>query len=174
MWQTQKTTPIQNAKIPPRYTNKPFPAYRHLPGKTPHPVVDPKGHSYGEDDQYLAGFLPEDWKDCHPYLYGIDLINNNYWWEAHEALEQVWLAAGRDTVTGTFVQGLIQVAVAQLKRFMGAESGAQKLTESGVAKLSIVDGVYLGIDVVTFVADVERCLRRDSGEYPRIILHYEG
>ena len=65
-------------------------------------------------------FEAENWHSCEEYLYGVDLFNHGFWWEAHEALETVWLAAGgRHTETGTFIQGLIQITVAHLKWFSG-------------------------------------------------------
>lgn len=158
----------------PRYSQEPFPAYRYLPFQpgTPHPTRDPQGHSYGAEEEYLAGFSAADWQSCQPYLYGIDLFNHGYWWEAHEALESVWLAAGQETETGQFVQGLIQLAAAQLKRFMGEERGARLLTESGVEKLSFAAGLYLGIEVVALIAAVEACLRENRGEFPQIRLTF--
>lgn len=158
-----------------RYTQTPFPAYRYLPfqkPEMPHPFRDPAGHSYGKDEEYLSGFSADDWRTCEPYLYGIDLFNHGYWWEAHEALETVWMAAGQDTSPGQFVQGLIQIAAAQLKRFIGQERGARMLTESGVAKLSVVDGTFLGIEITALVAEAERCLRENCGEFPQIRLIY--
>ncbi|HEX9779417.1 MAG TPA: DUF309 domain-containing protein [Geopsychrobacteraceae bacterium] len=159
----------------PRYTQTPFPAYRYLPFQSgrPHPRNDPAGHSYGLAEDYLPSFSGDDWRSCQPYLYGIDLFNHGYWWEAHEALEQVWLAAGQDTPGGTFIQGLIQLAAAQLKRFMGQERGAKLLTASGVAKLSLAKGVFLGIEVAPLCAAAERCLREDCGEFPRIRLIFQ-
>jgi len=158
----------------PRYTQEPFPAYRFLPFRAdiPHPRNDPQGHSYGEDDEYLPSFVAADWRDCEPYLYGVDLFNHGYWWEAHEAWEAVWLAAGRETQEGQFVQGLIQLAGAQLKRFTDVPSGAQMLTESGVAKLAVAKGIYLGIEVGSFTSEVQRCLQEDAGVYPRIELGF--
>ncbi len=155
-----------------RYTDTPFPRYRYLPfvAGIPHPRRDPAGHSYAQEEEYLAGFAADDWRGCQAYLYGIDLFNHGYWWEAHEALETVWLAAGQETLTGHFVQGLIQVAAAQLKRFIGEERGARLLTESGIRKLLVAKGVYLGIEIAPLIAEVERCLRQGHGEYPRIRL----
>jgi len=156
----------------PRYTQTPFPAYRYLPFRSdmPHPRRDPAGHSYGREEEFLPGFSDEEWRDCHPYLYGIDLFNHGYWWEAHEALEAVWLAAGQETRTGQFIQGLIQLSAAQLKRFMGEDIGAQLLTDSGIAKLAVVDGVHLGVGVAPLIAEAQRCLQENRGEYPRIRL----
>lgn len=169
--------PIFNKPDLPRYSQRPFPPYRYLPFQTndplPHPRTDPAGHSFNEEEDYLPHFSPDDWRTCEPYLYGIDLFNDGYWWEAHEALETVWLAAGqKSTQCGKFVQGLIQLAGAQLKRFIDESRGAQSLTKSGVEKLSLVEGVYLGIVVAPFIDEVERCLREDHGEFPRIELHF--
>ncbi len=162
-----------------RYTQSPFPPYRYLPFQpdTPHPRNDPAGHSYALEDEYLAHFGPDDWRDCGPYLYGVDLFNHGYWWEAHEAWESVWLAAGRDSLHGSFVQGLIQLAGAQLKRFTGVQRGAQMLTESGIAKLLLADetaGIYLGIAVMPLIAELKRCLGEDRGEFPRIELDFSA
>ncbi len=161
---------------PPRYTRRPFPPYRYVPfqGKAtlPHPRNDPAGHSYSADEEFLAHFTPDDWTNCKPYLYGIDLFNNGYWWEAHEAWEVVWLAAGdRSTNCGIFVQGLIQLAAAQLKRVIGSSRGAQSLTEAGCAKLAVAEGIFLGIDVARLITEAQCCLREDCNEFPHIILH---
>ena len=37
---------------------------------------------------------PEQWHLCRPYLYGIDLFNDGYYWEAHEVWEGLWHACG--------------------------------------------------------------------------------
>lgn len=154
----------------PAYTQQPLPAYRHIPLQNPHPFMDVGGHSYGQQASQVAAFSAADWQNCNAYLYAIDLFNHGYWWEAHEQLKPVCIAAGRESEIGSFVQGLIQIGAAQLKRFMQEPKGAQVLTESGVAKLSAAKGVYLGIEVASFLAEVERCLREDRGEFPRIRL----
>ncbi len=155
-----------------RYTQTPFPAYRYLPFQSgmPHPRSDPHGHSYGKEDDYILDFTEENWSESLPYLYGIDLFNNSYWWEAHESWEQVWLAAGRGTLIGQFVQGLIQISAAQLKRFSQEEQGAQFLTTSGIEKISLAKGVFLGIEVASFIAEINRCHCQKRNEYPLIRL----
>jgi len=161
----------------PRYTQRPFPPYRYRPfvkgSSMPHPRNDPAGHAYNEEEEYLAHFSPEEWRDCEPYLYGIDLFNHCYWWEAHDALEAVWLAAGqKSSLCGRFVQGLIQVAGAQLKRLTDEQRGAQSLTTAGCEKLSLAEGIYLGIEVSALTDAAKRCLKEDRGEFPRIVLHF--
>ena len=133
-----------------RYTDRPFPAYRFVSGKTPHPTRDQDGHSYNKPPVQLAPFDPEDWYACEEYLYGIDLFNHGYWWEAHEALEAVWAAAGRRTETGLFIQGLIQIAAAHLKRLQGFDDVAMRMAAAGLEKMKHINGIFLGIDVATF------------------------
>lgn len=126
-----------------------------MPGETPHPTRDPRGHSYGIHPDTLASFNAEDWARCSEYLYGIDLFNHGYWWEAHEALEAVWVAAGRHTEAGSFVQGLIQIAAAELKWFQGYFRPAERLAAKGLEKISRRSGIYLGVDVAKFHAEVK-------------------
>lgn len=156
----------------PRYTEIPFPAYRYLPfvAGIPHPRRDPEGHSYDNEEEYLARFAADDWRNCQPYLYSIDLFNYGYWWEAHETWEVVWLAARQETLTGNFVQGLIQVAAAQLKRFIDEPRGAQLLTKTGLAKLQVAESICLGIEIAPFTTEVQRCLSENAGAYPQIRL----
>ena len=138
----------------PRYSNRDFPAYRFVPGLFPHPTRDPKGHSYGIEERPLESFGPKSWAACAQYVYGVDLFNHGYWWEAHEAWEAVWKAAGRRSETGLFIQGLIQISVAMLKSHQGLERAAGRLSADGLAKVSLVKGTYLGISVMEFSSQV--------------------
>lgn len=162
---------------PPRYSARSFPPYRFIPFRDdpqrPHPRNDPAGHSYDQPEEHLPPFHADAWRGCEPYLYGVDLFNYGYWWEAHEAFETVWMVAGlKETLQGRFLQGLIQIAAAQLKRSMGERRGASILTDAGCEKLSEVDGVYLGIDVALLVDEARSCLTEDVGEFPRIVLRF--
>ncbi len=155
---------------PPRYSERPFPAYRYLPGRKPHPTRHPDGHSHGAEETRVDSFDPRDWKACEAYRYGVDLFNHGYWWEAHEALEPLWIAGGRDSDAGLFIQGLIQIAAAAIKRAVDARTPAASLAALGVAKLRRQSGVYLGIDVAAFSAEVERYVEGESERPPRIYL----
>ncbi len=139
------------AEIPPyRYTDRPLPSYRFVPGQAPHPTRDREGHSYHKPPVQLAPFDPNDWDACEEYLYGIDLFNHGYWWEAHEALEALWAAAGRRTETGRFIQGLIQIAAAHLKWLQGSHAVARRMAAAGLEKMQPIHGIFLGIEVATF------------------------
>ena len=142
-------------KQPCRYTDKPYPEYRFIPGENPHPTRDPKGHSYNKPVKELSSFSPEEWSYCEEFLFGIDLFNFGYWWEAHEVLEAVWVGAGKNTDTGLFVQGLIQLSAAHLKGWQGYYAAAAKLALSGLSKMKDNNGKRLGINTAKLKSDIE-------------------
>jgi hypothetical protein len=141
----------------PRYGSAELPPYRYVPGLNAHPLRDPAGHSYGRGDAEVAPWKPQDWRRLSRYLDGIDLYNFAYWWECHEMLEPLWLAADRTTVHGQFIQGLIQVAAAYLNRHLGKDTAAETLARSGLARMlpaAAEQATYMGIDVVDFARRV--------------------
>ncbi len=158
----------------PRYTERPFPPYRFIPGRAPHPTRDPDGHSYDKPPESIDVFNDADWGSFEQYLYGIDLFNHGYWWEAHEALEAVWVAAGRQTRTGLFVQGLIQIAVAHLKWFQGFSDVATRMAGDGLGKMRIDEVTYLGIELAPFRADVKDYFAGRSDAPVIIRLNFEN
>lgn len=93
----------------------PFPAYAHVPGATPHPYSDPKGHRHPLPEVDADALEPSQWPQCAIYLHGIDLFEAGFFWEAHEAWEKLWHALGRRGRDADFVKGLIQLAVAGVK-----------------------------------------------------------
>ena len=105
-------------------------------------------------------FPTAQWQTSEEYLYGIDLYNYAYWWECHEIFEGLWHAAGRNTEQGNFFQALIQLAAANLKRFLGNEQAAQKLARSGLTRLRKVPPIYMGLDVHA----LEKRLHRPADE----------
>ena len=136
----------------PRYSPTPLPPYRYVPGKAPHPTRDPQGHSHGRREPALPRHWASDWNHCDAYLYGVDLFNSRYWWEAHESWERCWVASGRDGVDGQFLQGLIQVAVACLKYEQGRTGVAVRLAAEGFSRMPRNQPLHLGIDVPTLRA----------------------
>src|SRR5262249_41594058 len=102
------------AALPPRIPRlapgQPFPAYTYLPGGSPHPTADPQGHSFGIRPGSHEAFRPEAWQLSENYLFGLDLFNHGYYWEAHEAWESLWHACGRRGLTADFLKGLIKLA----------------------------------------------------------------
>lgn len=111
----------------PRYDpESALPPYTYVPGRTPHPVTDPRGHMFGETPGTEQHADTEDWWSSPTYRRGIDLFNHGYYWEAHEAWERLWIAAGRGGVAGDFLKGLIKLAAAGVKVREGNRAGAQR------------------------------------------------
>jgi hypothetical protein len=157
---------------------RPFPAYAYLPGRDPHPTGDPRGHSFTSAPETRAAYLPPArWLENVDYLYGVDLYNAGYLWEAHEVWEGLWHQAKRDALQAPFLQGLIQCAAAALKVPMRQPNGLARLAEQGTARLERVgretQGRFMGLDVASFVSAfrVFAASRPESAdERPRIEL----
>lgn len=136
----------------PRYSSGSFPPHRFVPGLTPRPRAardSPAVPAHGP-------WSPEDWRTLEPYLYGVDLYNFAFWWEAHEALEVLWHAAGRTTVHARFVQGIIHVSAANLNLYRGHLEAGRRQARRGALRLSRRSGrIWMGIEVDDFVEQVE-------------------
>lgn len=143
---------VRTPSCGPRYTGRPLPDYRHVPGRTPHPTRDPRGHSHGRPPAPAVDLNTSDWRACDEYLFGLDLFNAGYWWECHEVLENLWHAAGIGTAAGHALQALIQCAAAHLKLECGQPVGARRLAEHAVAHADWGGQVSLGLDLRAVVA----------------------
>ena len=144
-------------KGPNRYTERPFPFYRYIPGLHPHPVNSSEGHSYGDEEVEYSSWDSDKWRENEDYLYGVDLFNYHFYWEAHEAWEGLWISSVRNSSEHRFLQGLIKCGAAFLKVRMAEYQiqdliGARTLSESGLKLLSQV-GVdnFMGLDISSFV-----------------------
>src|SRR5260370_8110055 len=111
--------------VPRLAPDQPCTAYSYIPGRFPHPLSDPRGHSFGVQPQRPEPPDPEQWRLCRPYLYGIDLFNHGYYWEAHEVWEGLWHACGRSGPTASFLKGLIKLAAAGVKVRAGKPQGVK-------------------------------------------------
>jgi hypothetical protein len=105
--------------------DKDFPRYAYLPGRHPHPVRDPRGHSYQAEEPPLTVPI-EAALGSAPYRWGVDLFNHGYYWEAHEAWEPLWLAARQSTPHLLFFKGLILLAAAGVKIREGKPTPARR------------------------------------------------
>ena len=100
---------------------KSFPSYAYLPGRQPHPVRDPAGHSYNSEAMPLAAKAS---LDSDIFLWGLDLFNHGYYWEAHEAWEGLWQVAGRGAPLRMLFKGLILLSAAGVKIREGKQAAA--------------------------------------------------
>ena len=108
----------------PRYgPDLPLPRHRYLPGVNERPTTSESG-----------------------FLRGIDLFHAGFLWESHEAWEEIWKES-TDAVDRDFLQGLIQLAAALLKKHVGNERGARVLTQRSRERLERVPAHCRGVDV---------------------------
>ncbi len=156
--------------VPPgRYTLAAFPAYRYRPGRDPHPVRDPRGHSFAAP-AWSNLFEPERWAECDAYLYAIDLWNDGYYWEVHEVLEELWRSVRTRRDVSALLKGLIQSAAALLKQSMGEPRGASRLAARGTAALRAASPGSLGFDPLALADRIESFVAGRSAEAPKIVL----
>jgi hypothetical protein len=141
-----------------------LPPYSYVPGHgLPHPVNDPAGHLYAARDSAheppissttLTG-LPADppsrrraltarLADNSRWLYALDLFNEGFYWEAHEAWESFWNALGRTTLEAQFVQGLIHLAAAAVKIREGRPTGVARHTQRARELLGDLEAANAG------------------------------
>lgn len=167
----------------PRLCRRRLPAYRHLPGLTPHPTADPRGHSYGRAEEPGSVPPPEDWPACEAYLFGCDLYNRGYWWEAHEAWEGPWQGCRARPAQHRFLQGLIQAANAQLKLALGRPQAVGRLWEKAEAhfEAAAAGRRFMGLALPDWRGATahylaarlaETPLRHDPAAYPLLRMHH--
>jgi hypothetical protein len=156
---------------------RPFPRYAFLPGRDPHPTRDARGHSFGAAERDVGYLPPERWRENEEYLFGVDLYNHGFLWEAHEAWESLWHRAKHDPEQAELLQGLIQCSAASLKIPMQQAAGLRKLAEAGCGRIERValraGPNYMGLDLFDFIARFRAFAASDPAsaeERPRIVL----
>ena len=165
------TDPHQADPPWPRYSDRPFPSCRFVPGKNRHPRHNLYGHAYRQEAPTPILLNPEQWGRSANYLYGIDLYNYSYWWECHEVFEGLWNAAGRHSEQGNFFQAIIQLAAANLKLFMENPQAAHNLLQRGMIRLRRVPESYMGVDVAGLTGELHKCVAGSTRYAPRIRLN---
>lgn len=166
-----------------RYTSAVLPPYRYVPRLNPHPCADPRGHSYHPPDHPPTPpplLPPERWRECAGWLFGVDLYNFAYWWEAHETWEGIWKQAAADHPQRRFLQGLIQISAAHLKRHLGECEAVQRLLERSRGHLDAVQSAlaaggedcgYMGLALRRFRTECDAWfLDETKAAYPLILL----
>lgn len=104
---------------------KSFPSYAYLPGRQPHPVRDPAAHSYNSEAMLSAAEISP---DSDTFLWGLDLFNHGYYWEAPEACGRVCGKLQTEALRfGRSSRGLILLSAAGVKIREGKQSAATAL-----------------------------------------------
>jgi hypothetical protein len=155
------------APAPRLLPERPLPPYTYLPGSTPHPVRDPGGHLHGRPPEVAPMPDPAHWRASPLYLYGIDLYNRGYYWEAHEAWETLWHACGRRGLTADFLRALIRLAAAGFKVREGRPNGCLR---HAAAAARILDGLagevgprFMGLDPSALADEAAAIARGEPG-----------
>jgi predicted metal-dependent hydrolase len=148
---------------------RPLPPYSYVPGKFPHPIRADCGHSFGHSEPPSPQPTDDNWQTCEPYLWGFDLFNHGYYWEAHETWEAVWHALGRTGTRGEFVKGLIKLAAAGVKAREGSAEGVRRHLARAAELLEVAGRAIqparrlLGIEPLA-LAQISRSLREKGEE----------
>lgn len=126
-----------------------LPAVAYVPGHGARPEADP--------GPAPAPLDPADFLACAPYVRGLALFDHGYYWEAHEVLESLWIAAGRTGPTAELLRGLIQLAAAGVKVRQGKGAGAVALGARAKGHFAEVRGSWsatsiAGLDLDALVA----------------------
>lgn len=101
---------------------------------------------------------------------GAELWNRRLFWEAHEAWEEPWRAAGRESRTGRFLQGLILLAAAAVKHERGASGPAQRLADRGARRLREAGETAPRFDAPAFASAVQSWITGGRRTPPRLRL----
>lgn len=160
--------------------DRPFPAYAFIPGHTRHPYKDPEGHSYGVSEPAAQPLTAASCADHAGYLFGVDLYNHGFPWEAHESWEGPWRLAERKSSEKLFLQGLIQCSAAVVKALAGQANGVHSLSSTALPLLEQVAGMrgarYMGLDITAFVDEFRsfaRAYPESRERWPRIELVFK-
>ena len=95
------------------------PPYAYTPGLTArHP-----------DDLFDPIKADPTFPDGRAFIFGLAFLRGEFYWEAHEVLEAVWLECPKNSAPQILVQALIQIANAGLKLRMNRPKAAKRLME---------------------------------------------
>jgi uncharacterized protein len=98
--------------------------------------------------------VPDDSKVAREYQRGLELGASGAYFDAHEAFETAWRAAGdgeRD-----FFQGLVHVVVSAYQHGRGKPVAAERQRQKALRRLAGFAPRHRGLDVAALLAGLER------------------
>ena len=146
----------------------PLPERAYLPGQNTRSAIDPPPLTTSDGDHRLA----ED--PC--FLRGVDLFNHGFYYEAHEAWEQIWINLQKETPQRRLFNGLIQVSASLLKLRLGQPVPALGLWKRACRHLEAATDRLghspFGFDLVEWLTQIETIVisEIDPGDRPPPIL----
>ncbi len=118
----------------------PTPPYAYIPGQTPR-------HDQDLFAEFSTSVDLDDPTQSLAWQAGLHYLENGFFWEAHEALEPVWMATRPNSVERHLVQALIQFANASLKALMQRPKAVLRLCDIASEHLSFCKDHVMGQDV---------------------------
>lgn len=94
----------------------------------------------------------------------LDLFNNQQWYEAHDAFEDIWNGLQGDE--RQIIQGILQVSVSQFHLNKGNLNGATILLGEGLGRIKNRVTTNLGIDLVSFCSSLDSLLNKLHSSIP--------
>ena len=88
----------------------------------------------------------------------LNLFNNQNWYEAHDAFEEIWNTLDGDE--RQIIQGILQVSVSQFHLTKGNINGATILLGEGLGRIKNRTNLSLGVDLKSFCKSLEELLRK--------------
>ena len=88
----------------------------------------------------------------------LNLFNNQEWYEAHDAFEDIWNSVDGDE--RQVIQGILQVSVSQFHLSKGNLNGATILLGEGLGRIKTRTNINLGIDLESFCLCLEDLLKK--------------
>ena len=92
------------------------------------------------------------------FINALNLFNNQKWYEAHDAFEDIWNTLDGDE--RQIIQGILQVSVSQFHLSKGNLNGATILLGEGLGRIKNRTNINLGIDLESFCKCLEDLLRK--------------
>ena len=92
------------------------------------------------------------------FFNALNLFNNQKWYEAHDAFEDIWNTLDGDE--RQIIQGILQVSVSQFHLNKVNLNGATILLGEGLGRIKNRTNINLGIDLQTFCKCLEDLLRK--------------
>ncbi len=140
-----------------RVEPSPLPTYTYVPGGPwPHPNRARPAGGDTEAKPSAPNLAASTDVAASPFFRrGVELFDAGYYWEAHEAWEELWHAVGRRGPTADVLRGLIKLAAAGIKvrerREAGVRTHARRAAECFASARRQGGSHQLGLDLDVWI-----------------------
>jgi predicted metal-dependent hydrolase len=108
----------------------------------------------------------DNWRASRDYLFGCDLFNHGYYWEAHEVWEGLWHVCDRRGAAADALKALIKLAAAGVKAREGRTAGVARHAARAAELFGQVRKTtgpkYLGLDLDRWITTAEELARQPT------------